>query len=212
MTTAMFSRPPQPPPLTPPALSPTVFTLNTLQDRHSSYAIPLPAELNRDFIHQPNPDYMTSTTSAVLQPVDDSIPKGAASTVIPHRWSYTKTVPIGIPMPSRSNSFPHQTDRINPGGPSSKPFPPASYPPSLPQLPPAPPEGYEQVVYDQAGAQEGEIQLQGEIISAVDGAGHGWKRHTRVYGGGVCLACAASGKTHGGGGFYGPKVPLSERR
>jgi hypothetical protein len=59
---------------------------------------------------------------------------------------------------------------------------------------------------------EGEMQLQGEIISAVDDAGHGWKRHTRVYGGGVCLACAASGKTHGGGGFYGPKVPLSERR
>lgn len=53
----------------------------------------------------------------------------------------------------------------------------------------------------------------GEIISVVDGAGHGWKRHTRVYGGGVCLACvAASGRDGEQGGFYGDKVPLEDRR
>jgi hypothetical protein len=51
--------------------------------------------------------------------------------------------------------------------------------------------------------------VQGEIISVVDDAGHGWKRHTRVYGGGVCLACLASG---GQGGFYGDRVPLEDRR
>jgi hypothetical protein len=52
--------------------------------------------------------------------------------------------------------------------------------------------------------------LQGEIISVMDDAGHGWKRHTRVYGGGVCLACVAAGDREGG--FYGDTVPLSERR
>jgi hypothetical protein len=57
-----------------------------------------------------------------------------------------------------------------------------------------------------------EIDLHGEIISVVDGAGHGWKRHTRVYGGGVCLACLAADGEGGDGGFYGDKVPLEDRR
>lgn len=58
-----------------------------------------------------------------------------------------------------------------------------------------------------------EIDLQGEIISVMDDAGHGWKRHTRVYGGGVCLACvAAAGRDGVQGGFYGDKVPLEDRR
>lgn len=38
-----------------------------------------------------------------------------------------------------------------------------------------------------------------------------WKRHTRVYGGGVCLACMASGGSDEGG-FYGENVPLDQRR
>lgn len=45
----------------------------------------------------------------------------------------------------------------------------------------------------------------------MDDSGAGWKRHTRVYGGGVCLACLASGGNHGGG-FYGENVPLDQRR
>lgn len=205
-----------PPPLMPPTLSSTVSTINQLQERRSNYAASLPAELDREFIHQPNPDYMASTTipPASLQLVDDSTPETVVTTtVIPQRWSYTKRVPIGIPIPTRSNSSPLQTDRLGHGGPSSsKTFSPSSYPPSSPQLPPGPPGAHGQGSHDDAAGQEGELQLQGEIISAVDGAGHGWKRHTRVYGGGVCLACAALGKTHGGGGYYGPKVPLSERR
>jgi len=41
----------------------------------------------------------------------------------------------------------------------------------------------------------------------------GWKRHTRVYGGGVCLACLSAGGGPGGqGGFYGSTVPLADRR
>jgi len=55
---------------------------------------------------------------------------------------------------------------------------------------------------------EEQIDLHGEVISVTDDAGHGWKRHTRVYGGGVCLACAAAEQ----GGFYGDKVPLEDRR
>jgi hypothetical protein len=55
-----------------------------------------------------------------------------------------------------------------------------------------------------------QVDVQGEIISAIDGSGSGWKRHTRVYGGGVCLACAASGsgEGHGSGhgGVYGENV------
>jgi hypothetical protein len=58
-----------------------------------------------------------------------------------------------------------------------------------------------------------EIDLQGEIISVMDDAGHGWKRHTRVYGGGACLACIAAAEQYGGqGGCYGDKVPLEDRR
>jgi len=53
------------------------------------------------------------------------------------------------------------------------------------------------------------IKVQGEIISVTDGHGAGWQRHTRVYGGGVCLACAASGRE---GGFYGDNVHPEEKR
>jgi hypothetical protein len=46
------------------------------------------------------------------------------------------------------------------------------------------------------------VDVQGEIIASLDADGAGWKRHTRVYGGGVCLACAAAGG-HGGSGGGG---------
>lgn len=36
----------------------------------------------------------------------------------------------------------------------------------------------------------------------------GWRRHTRVYGGGVCLACAAGAD----GGFYGTRVRPEDKR
>lgn len=37
----------------------------------------------------------------------------------------------------------------------------------------------------------------------------GWKRHTRVYGGGICLACA---EASGGGGYYGARVRPEDKR
>ncbi|KIH91180.1 hypothetical protein SPBR_01679 [Sporothrix brasiliensis 5110] len=44
-------------------------------------------------------------------------------------------------------------------------------------------------------------------------AGDGdWGRHTRVYGGGVCLACLAAESSGGQGGEYGASVPMEQRR
>jgi len=90
----------------------------------------------------------------------------------------------------------------NPTTDSDLIFSPSSYPSSSPHLPPAPP-GHE--------SREGsaEIEVQGEVISMTDDHGTEWKRHTRVYGGGVCLACAASG---GEGGFYGATVREEDKR
>jgi hypothetical protein len=203
-STPRFSRPVPPPPLTPPTLYAGVFTF---EDRRPGYAISIPAQLDADFIHQPNPDYISSSTAAEYR--HDGHPKSATTT--PRRRSYTKSVPIGIPMPSgSSSSSSHQSQDAAWGVSPTDTFSPASYPPSSPQLPPPPPGSYDEVIYDYDGRQQEEIDLQGEIISVMDDAGHGWKRHTRVYGGGVCLACIAAGERQGG--FYGDKVPLSERR
>lgn len=137
------------------------------------------------FINQPNPDYMGSTSSTALPDTTDS-------SSIPRRRSYNRTLPIGVPV-SRSSSLASD--------PADPIFSPSSYPPTNPLLPPAPPN---------AGATE--IDVKGEIIGVLDGDGAGWTRHTRVYGGGVCLACLASGGDHKTGGFYGATVPPEEMR
>ncbi|KAM0555160.1 hypothetical protein ACHAPJ_006513 [Fusarium lateritium] len=173
MSKHVMSRPPPAPPLTPPELSTAVFTF---EDR------PRPGE--DSFIRQPNPDYMSSTTSAVL-------PSSSSSPSIPRRRSYNKTLPIGVPVSQSSQGMSDIADLT---------FSPSSYPPASPLLPPAPPN---------AGTVE--IGVQGEIIGVLDAEGAGWTRHTRVYGGGVCLACAASGGNHGGG-FYGATVRPEEMR
>ncbi|KAH7193744.1 uncharacterized protein B0J16DRAFT_84907 [Fusarium flagelliforme] len=136
------------------------------------------------FIRQPNPDYMSSTANEVLPPSS-----GAAS--VTRRRSYNKTLPIGVPIPQSSQGISDAADLT---------FSPSSYPPTSPLLPPAPPN-----------AGTAEIGVQGEIIGVLDSEGAGWTRHTRVYGGGVCLACAASGGNHGGG-FYGATVRPEEMR
>jgi len=193
-TTGMFdyapprhsmARPPPPPPLTPPSLSSAVFTF---EDRRPSYAVSVPAELETapavSFIHRPNPDYTGSSTSADV----------VSSPSTPRRRSYTKTLPIGAPGSGSGQREARDA------------FAPSSFPPASPALPPPPP-GHHEAALDGADGQ-GEIDVQGEIISVLDESGAGWKRHTRVYGGGVCLACMASG----GGGFYGDKVPPEDRR
>jgi hypothetical protein len=173
MSRHIISRPPPAPPLTPPELSTAVFTF---EDR------PRPGD--DSFIRQPNPDYMSSTTDAILPPSS-----GTAS--VTRRRSYNKTLPIGVPVPQSSQGISDAADLI---------LSPSSYPPTSPLLPPAPPN-----------AGTAEIGVQGEIIGVLDAEGAGWTRHTRVYGGGVCLACAASGGNHGGG-FYGATVRPEEMR
>lgn len=80
-----------------------------------------------------------------------------------------------------------------------------SYPPTTSLLPPPPP-GLQLGADDEQGRQ---IEVRGEIVSMLDAEGAGWTRHTRVYGGGICLACAATGGNHGGG-FYGANVSPEE--
>ncbi|KAK3370411.1 hypothetical protein B0H63DRAFT_486954 [Podospora didyma] len=199
-----FSRPPQPPPLTSPTLSGAVFPF---EDRRPSYAVSIPPELDTSFIHQPNPDYNAGSTSTDIL---SSSPQSTAA--MPRRRSYTKSVPIGIPIPTTASASSSAETMTSAGT-----FSPSSYPPTSPLLPPPPPDHDYPSEYEFVGGPGGpgiflsqqEIDVHGEVISVMDDAGHGWKRHTRVYGGGVCLACIAAG---GQGGFYGDKVPLADRR
>lgn len=137
------------------------------------------------FMNQPNPDYMSSTSAMSAST--------STSPAIPRRRSYNKTLPVGVPIPiSQQSSTVSDTADLT--------FTSSSYPPTSPLLPPAPPS---------SGPLE--IDMQGEIIGVLNDDGAGWTRHTRVYGGGVCLACAASGGNHGGG-FYGATVRPEEMR
>ncbi|KAI1394451.1 uncharacterized protein F4822DRAFT_47929 [Hypoxylon trugodes] len=170
---------PPPLPLTPPSLLAGAFTF---QDRRLSVAASSMGDLDSSFFHQPNPDYTLSPSS---DSTSTALPHSEDSTSIPRRRSYTKVLPLG----------PAHTDSEH-DGPS---FPPSSFPSSSPILPLAPHESLE----------SREIDVKGEIISVMDDSGAGWKRHTRVYGGGVCLACLASGSQ---GGFYGDNVPPEHRR
>lgn len=51
-----------------------------------------------------------------------------------------------------------------------------------------------------------------EEESSSSGRGGGWRRHTRVYGGGICLACATVGGRGGVGGYYGARVRPEDKR
>lgn len=176
-----ISQLPPAPPLTPPELSTAVFTLDNERSPSS-----------QSFIHQPNPDYMSSTSTTAFQ---TGSPDSAS---IPRRRSYTRTLPISV-------SGSHSPQAQSPEAESVDPtFSPSSYPPSAGLLPPAPPSGLGSELDDHAHRN---VDVQGEILSVLDRDGAGWTRHTRVYGGGACLACAASG-----GGFYGATVTPEEMR
>ncbi|OAA56867.1 hypothetical protein ISF_07383 [Cordyceps fumosorosea ARSEF 2679] len=168
-----FTRLPPAPPLTPPELSTSIFACNEDVD---------------GFISQPNPDYMSDTSSIPLQ----------NSQPIPQTHSYAKMVTVEGHMPN------------NEGSASSAPtFSPGSYPGSA-MLPPPPPGSQNQVRVYEDDTPRRNVNVQGEIISVVNQDGRGWSRHTRVYGGGACLACAASGGHEGG--FYGATVTPEEMR
>ncbi|KAI1631297.1 hypothetical protein F4809DRAFT_646538 [Biscogniauxia mediterranea] len=178
---------PPPPPLTPPTLSTSPLSF---QARRLSTAVSTMGDLEHNSSHHQNPDYalfsFSGSTSTAL-----SNAHGSPST--PRRRSYTKTLPLGS-SPS---------DLTIEGEGNASYFAPSSFPSSSPILPIAPHESFEPK----------EINLHGEIISGVNDSGAGWKRHTRVYGGGICPACMASGGNHDAqGGFYGENVPLDQRR
>lgn len=182
----LLARPPPAPPLTPPELSHSVFTLGGRPHNHES------------FIHQPNPDYASASSST---PSSSMSPQA-------RRYSYTKTIPIGVPIPRQPSVSTPRDDAQEP----DLAFSPSSYPPTSPLLPPAPPVVSKSLGVDEAAERSGrnEIDLQGQVVSVLDQDGAGWKRHTRVYGGGVCLACKAAGQEHGAGGFYGATVSPEE--
>ncbi|KAL6874240.1 hypothetical protein HDV57DRAFT_241769 [Trichoderma longibrachiatum] len=178
-----ISRLPPAPPLTPPELSTAVFTLDNE-----------PSPSSQSFIHQPNPDYMSSTTSTTA--LHTSSPDAAS---IPRRRSYTRTLPISVPGAHSPQAQSPKAESVDPVfSPSS------SYPPSVGLLPPAPPSGLDSKPDDHGHRN---VDVHGEILSVLDRDGAGWTRHTRVYGGGTCLACAANG-----GGFYGATVTPEEMR
>lgn len=101
----------------------------------------------------------------------------------------------------------------------------SSYPPTSPLLPPPPPITHEafdpSMVMFPGPARDGGIRVvpahnhrelvpsSTQVTSSSDHPGVSWARHTRVYGGGVCLACAAAA---GDGGFYGDSVRPEDKR
>ncbi|AEO57141.1 hypothetical protein MYCTH_2302969 [Thermothelomyces thermophilus ATCC 42464] len=205
-----FSRPPPPLPLTPPTLHGSLFPF---EDRQPNYAASVPPTVGTSFVHRSDsaPGVASSSANVLVYSLQ-------SSTTLPQRRSYTKSVPIGVPVSTATASASSSTKAATSDGTSTS-FSPSSYPPKLPLLPPPPPSAPPEYVFVGGPGGPGvvlsqqEISLQGEILSVVDSAGHGWKRHTRVYGGGVCLACIAAAARDGGqGGFYGDKVPLEDRR
>lgn len=188
--TAQLSRSTLPPPLTTSALS---SSLLSFRDRRPSSAVSVPSELDTGFIHQPNPDYFDGSFSPRLLSSSPSSAEFAQ----------------GMPIPTTTSASSNESMT------TAETFSPSSYPPTSPLLPPPPPSDFPE--YQFVGGPGGpgvvlsehEVQLHDEVISIMDEAGHGWKRHTRVYGGGICLACAAAGDE---GGFYGDTVPMEDRR
>ncbi|KAK7737852.1 hypothetical protein SLS62_011427, partial [Diatrype stigma] len=201
-------RPPPPPPLTP--LTPPTLTRGNFpfENRRLSGAVSVVGDLDVSFFDQPNPDYMSSSENSSSTALDTTQTTTPAAT--PRRKSYTRTLPINSPPRVFTDVGGEVSDQHAPPPPPPLSFSPSSFPSSSPILPLAPHVSFEQQQQQQP---KQEIDVKGEIISLTDDSGAGWKRHTRVYGGGVCLACMASGGVgQHGGGFYGENVRPEDRR
>lgn len=133
----------------------------------------------------------------------------------------TKSIPIMPPSAPLADSVRARADADDPMMSAS------SYPSASPTLPPPPPAA-EQYPFDPSAVMfRGPGAVVDGGIRTVSPPGHGtsgfhgalgphsgtdsssgWKRHTRVYEGGVCLACAAAEE----GGFYGTRVRPEDKR
>ncbi|PHH82128.1 hypothetical protein CDD82_6886 [Ophiocordyceps australis] len=172
----IISRRPPAPPLTAPELSSAVFTIDTTPHQQDS------------FMHQPNPDYLSST--ADLFPQADV----ALSPPRARRRSYARTLSLGGSAPQESTAAAPDTTADPTSVPNANPLTNLSRRNSRGDFSTRP--------------SRRDVDVRGEIISVLNDEGAGWTRHTRVYGRGVCLACAASGG--GGEGFYGTTVTPEE--
>lgn len=176
-------RPPPSPPLVRPEMA---SDMAIFQDRHLSSALSTAGDLGLNFLDQVSPSMpMVFSESPIVHHA-----KQEDRAIIPRRRSYTKILPIGPPQPV---SWLQEDGTV-------VAFSPSSFPSSNPALPIAPHDSFH----------NHGLEVKGEIVSAFDDSGAGWKRHTRVYGGGVCLACLASPDREGG--FYGDRVRPEEMR
>lgn len=169
---------PPPPPLTPPSRATLPCPLGDgILEHDASLVDGVDAPSGVSFVHQPNPDHAAELDASEIATPTTLLPSA-------HRQSYTKLVPIGnnvLPastVPRQPETRSQVIDVTDPHTSTSRP--------SLAQ------PRLEIASVSQDGDTVRGIGLRGEIISALHDAGAGWKRHTRVYGGGVCLACLAA--------------------
>ncbi|KAI1322569.1 hypothetical protein F5Y16DRAFT_37812 [Xylariaceae sp. FL0255] len=176
----------------------------SFEDRRLSSA----ASINGDFdlsltYHLSSESYSRPSSESTMATFS---PSTQASSPISLRRSYSK-----ILDPSRTSISIDAGGNVEPDGDASAlAFSPSSFPSSSPILPLAPHASFEQM---DEGSIDSRNTIDDVVSTADDAAVAGWHRHTRVYGGGVCLACMAKG-AHGDeeGGFYGDNVPMDQRR
>ncbi|TLD34318.1 hypothetical protein PspLS_01680 [Pyricularia sp. CBS 133598] len=212
--------------------TPAVFSF---EHRQKAYAASIPPELDSGgsgidrlaFVYQGDPPFHVTIESespfgSDLSSAASGSLSRASSATSPGTISVAKhTRPTPIPVKRGTNNMwlahkssaatTYDSHDIRQGGSSS--FPPAS--PLLPPPPPGsdnygpdlvPPLGQHSHMDGQEDHDDYEIGHGYEHMSHQDDVPI-WMRHTRSFGGGVCLACLANG-----GGFYGENVPLEERR
>lgn len=208
-------------PGTPGRMSTSFFGHHMMDDEHILYGVQDPDDSGSAVdrwspsTHRSEQDF-TKSLSPLAPPASTGRPP---SLHVPAHEERAKTIAI----PSRTST----------GGSSRAVYltedaaSPSSYPPTSPLLPPPPATTYE--AFDPAAvmfpgpARDGGIKMvpvdrdeigepahvHAHISDGVAESGQSWKRHTRVYGGGVCLACAAAA---GEGGFYGDSVRPEDKR
>jgi hypothetical protein len=178
---------PQPLPLTPPGVASTFYSF---QDRRLSTAASSNGDFERSIIYRSDSNTSESTVSMA--------PPSQGSSPIFLQRSYANLLPLDPLQPGSSIKREDMEDHHS----SAFSFSPSSFPSSNPILPMAPHNSLE----------PRDMDVTGDMMSLhLDDDDAVWGRHTRVYGGGVCLACMAAA---GGddGGYYGENVPLDQRR